>query len=119
MSEIEKMYMRCKIKKQQTCRSSDTCYNGSLNRCEGCNSYQYPPFTPEKQLELFKLLIKHPKTEVYCRYANSKYKLIMYTEDCCAHDMDSFESALASVVCDVWGLLSEEERKQIAEILRG
>ena len=56
MSEVEKMYRRCKIKKRQTCRSSDTCYNGSLNECEGCNSYQFPPFTAEKQLSLIKFL---------------------------------------------------------------
>jgi hypothetical protein len=64
MSEIEKMYMRCKIKKQQICRHSNTCYNCSLDECEGCNKYQYPPFTAEKQIKILCFIVnnKHSVT---------------------------------------------------------
>lgn len=103
MSEIEKMYMRCKIKKQQTCSHSDTCYNGSLNECEGCNSYQYPPFTAEKQVELIKWLIVHsPNT--------------------CLEDeiiVSAFEDSLANIINTMWQDLTEEEKQQIKNILEG
>lgn len=114
MNEVEKMYKNAGIEKD--CVVMHECLS-THSKCKNCNKTFYPPFTAEKQLELFKLLIRHPKTEIYCRYANDKYILIMYTEDCCTDDMDSFENALASVVCNLWGLLSEEERKQIKEIL--
>lgn len=118
MSEIEKMYKTAKVvPSHHYC--NDCQYNMSAEcpiRCPD-NVAVYPPFTAEKQLELLKLLIRHYKTEIYCRYANDKYKLIMYTEDCCTSDMDSFESVLASVVCDVWGLLSAEEKQQVKGIL--
>jgi hypothetical protein len=113
MNEIEKMYENAGIK---CLHPSGFCKHIGAT-CEGCERHKHPPFTAEKQLELFKLLIRHYKTEIYCRYANDKYKLIIYTEDCCTSDMDSFENALASVVCDIWGLLTEEEKQQIKEIL--
>ena len=111
MSEIEKMYENAGLLYCSKCR-----HDSEIDCIYMCEN-KYPPFTAEKQLELFKLLMRHPKTEMYCRYANDKYKLIMYTEECCTDNMDSFENDLASIVCNLWGLLSEEERKQIKEIL--
>lgn len=120
MNEVEKMYENARVEAKNKCKSSQCIVTNPhpdwCNKCESLSKV-YPQFTAEKQLELFKLLIRHPKTEIYCRYANDKYKLIMYTEDCCTDDMDSFGNALASVVCNLWGLLSEEERTQIKEIL--
>jgi len=110
MNEIEKMYENTGIGKQKYFVMQDENYKDVFE-------IKYPPFTAEKQLEILKLLIRHYKTEIYCRYANDKYKLIMYTEDCCTSDIGSFENVLASVVCNIWGLLSEEEKQQIKGIL--
>ena len=127
MNEIEKMYENVKLTNLY-CGDDyiaeymlqSECTNDNEEKCKTCDKVKisYPPFTAEKQLELLKLLIRHYKTEIYCRYANDKYKLIIYTEDCCTSDMDSFENALASVVCDIWGLLTEEEKQQIKDILK-
>lgn len=122
MSEIEKLYENAGVQSFKTCefctqKNIDCLKENTSNITCGLSKDAYPPFTTWKQLDLFKLLIRHPKTEIYCRYSNDKYKLIMYTEDCCTSDIGSFENVLASVVCDVWGLLSEEEKQQIKEIL--
>ena len=103
MSEVEKMYMRCEIKKQQNCSHTDTCYNGSLDECEGCNLYQYPPFTAEKQLKLIKWLINFDYTHL------SK----LYGADI------NFSVVLAATINYLWKCLSKSEQEQIRSILNG
>lgn len=123
MNEIEKMYEKAGFQKKRKCewdKDKESCFHSGFVTCDKCTAKierTYPPFTAWKQFDLFKLLMRHPKTELYCRYANDKYKLIMYTKDCCTSDMGSFENILASIVCNMWGLLSEEEKQQIKEIL--
>lgn len=102
MNEIEKMYTRCKIKKHQTCSHSDTCYNGSLDECEGCNSYKYPPFTADKQLELIKWLL-----DSICLL---NLKRLQFSEN--------FENDLAGLINCLWQDLTEEDKQQIKEILK-
>ena len=114
MSEIEKMYRRCKIKRQQTCRSSDTCYNGSLNKCEGCNSYQFPPFTPEKQIEILKLLCQRRFIEFGTTPDNEYF---LYDHDCCQTHSKHFEEAVSEFVCTLWQDLTPEEKQQVKGIL--
>ena len=101
MSEIEKMYMRCKIKKQQTCSHSDTCYNGSLDECEGCKAYQYPPFTAEKQLEIVKMIL------FSTWWMN--LKRLQFSE--------KFDEGLAQMINELWQDLTEEEKQQVKGIL--
>ena len=60
MSEIEKMYENVGLIYCNKCR-----HDSELDCLYMCES-KYPPFTTEKQLELFKLLIRHYKTELYC-----------------------------------------------------
>lgn len=117
MSEIEKMYRRCKIKKQQTCRSSDTCYSGSLDRCEGCNSYQYPPFTAEKQIELIKWLIQNKRLCIHkAEYSNNFY-MDTATTRLNGVDNSSFEECLAGMLNLIWQDCTEVEQEQIRRIL--
>lgn len=117
MSEIEKMYERCKIKKQQTCSHSDTCYNGSLDECEGCNAYKYPPFTAEKQLLLLQWICKKFQ-EIYISHTDFKefqsweivYKISVHS--------NSFEECLCAFINLFWQSLTEEEKEAIRGILR-
>ena len=102
MSEIEKMYRRYKIKRQQTCRSSDTCYNGSLNECEGCNSYQFPPFTPEKQIKVT-LKLWEFRLNIY-----PDFDLLVNS---------SYGEIIATFVNNLWPDLTEEEKQQVKGIL--
>ena len=129
MSEIEKMYMRCKIKKQQTCSHSDTCYNGSLDECEGCNAYQYPPFTAEKQIELIKWLGKlDGKLEITCTYNKEKFIFYFYFNRKTDKNPDpkypysnflneDIEILIASLINSLWQDLTEEEKQQVKGIL--
>ena len=122
---LKKLYKKMgyiKNKKSEMCTSR---WKGctDLTSCENCSLYEevhLPRFLPHRQLELLELLMRHEKTEVFCRYMDGKYRVLVYTEDCCANAIeDSFEEALASVTCDVWGLFSKEEKKEIRSILKG
>ena len=120
MSEIEKMYMRCKIKKQQICSHSDTCYNCSLDECEGCNAYQYPPFTAEKQLELIKLLMKQEDFSWTIQQQGKDTKYVFYVGyEYGSGDFKEFTEALAGIINDLWAMqyLTEEEKQQVKGIL--
>lgn len=125
MSEIEKMNIRCKIKKQQTCSHSDTCYNGSLNECEGCNAYQYPEFTAEKQLELIKWLCKTRDfafegifiNDIYylsCRQTKNINTGKYYISNV---ENKKFEDALAGLINVMWQDLTDTEKAEIKRIL--
>ena len=119
MNEVEKLYKRVRIKKEKVCVAND-CLD--MSKCSECYFSRVPesrPFTAEKQLELFGLIMRPEKTEVYCKRINGRYRILVYTEDCCANAIeDSFEEALASVTCDIWDLFSKEEKKEVKEILK-
>ena len=115
MSEVEKMYMRCKIKKQQNCSHTDTCYNGSLDECEGCNSYQYPPFTAEKQIELIKWLVK--TRPIHITFLIDKWVIEGFVRY--GKRYDTFEDALSGYINNIWQDLTESEQEQIRSILNG
>ena len=111
MNEVEKMYENAGIKKDW----NSTPYGG-------IEEY-YPPFTPEKQLELIKWLARH--NFVVCKNLGGWHTGINPTYDeefgitCSkrATNYGSFEYALASLINYLWQDLTEEERKQIKEIL--
>lgn len=89
MNEVEKMYRNCNIKKYRL-----------LDR-DNKLKWVYPPFTAEKQLELIKWLIVH-------------------SFHICLEDeliVSAFEDSLANLINNLWQYLTEEERKQIKNIL--
>ena len=135
MNEVEKMYENAGVKKItiKGCYEyyaenagidiyiTNNCKNKDCNICKANKSIQeYPPFTAEKQLELIKLLgdvrdyiveIDKFKGVYYvgCRSAGSNDKLW--------GSSNVFEDALAELINETWFCLTEEERKQIKEIL--
>lgn len=128
MSEVEKMYENCKIKPKRKgyCDwDSDCPYPDIIN--SGCGDecpywkYEdeatYPPFTAEKQIELFKWLIQKYKTiliehKLYLFYINIRdiYTGMVHIE---------FDETIAGLFNNLWQDLTEDEQEQIADILRG
>ena len=134
MNEIEKLYKNAGIEPKKKCYYWDCPYSTGMpandipyteRNCQYCNNPDkavYPPFTTEKQLELIKLLgnIRDYTVEidklkgvyyVGCRSAGSNDKLW--------GSSNAFEDALAELINETWFCLTEEERKQIRDILKG
>ena len=98
MSEIEKLYENAGVK--------PTVRNTAIGRgyyIEHQTVEEYPPFTPEKQLELIKFLSSNLIGFGTC------------IEECCRKE--NFEEALAERINRLWQNLTEEACKQIKEIL--
>ena len=115
MNEVEKMYKNVGIAKR--CTSKDSCHKDFVV-CLRCYAYRLPPFTTEKQLELIKFLmeqedfswtiVRQGKNTEYIFYVGYEYSSEGFKE---------FTEALAGIVNELWQDLTEEERKQIKEIL--
>ena len=128
MTEIEKMYENAGVKYLDSVCSIKELFNTKfVNDCNfGISCYSCPlnkpPFTTEKQLELIKLISlqgqvvienwKERGFNVEFR-ANSNMRYI--TMDCITRK--TVEEALAQIINDIWQDLTEEEHKQIKEIL--
>ena len=97
MTEIEKMYKNAGV---------EPIY--PYTKC-------YPEFTAEKQLELIKWLMKYD--EIHGDYGDDEYGFS--TLNYSGKYKKDFEESLASVINnELWQSLTEEERKQIKEILK-
>ena len=129
MNEVEKMYGNANLISYYCgdgyifdAMLEVECTNGDKEKCKTCDKAKtnYPPFTAEKQLELIKWLIQknfyderiirsnYEKTCFYCLYIDDHYE---------SEYFEKFEEALANVFNYLWQDLTEEERKQIKEIL--
>lgn len=123
MSEIEKMYENAGVEKSKCWDDCTTCTRTSCDKTISYIKAEYPPFTAEKQLELIKWLARH--NFVVCKNLGGWHTGInpTYDEDfgiTCnkrATNLGSFEYALAELINNLWQNLTEEERKQIKEIL--
>lgn len=74
----------------------------------------YPEFTTEKQLELIKWLIKYD--ELHAGFDDNEYGFSSLNYS--GNYKKGFAEALASLInYELWQDLTEEERKQIKEIL--
>lgn len=114
--EIEKLYKNAEIKKQTFCSKTDTCYDGRLSECEGCNAYHYPPFTPAKQLELIKWLVINKFISIKSKYKNNLF--IVYVEcRCFPRNYRPLDEAIADFINMNWQDLSPEEQAEIKDIL--
>lgn len=122
MSEIEKMYVNAGIEK---CNSSlkdimpDICLKNNKDencKCKDCEHNLYPNFTAVKQLELIKWLsIEYSFVSNYVK----KYdEYILQVDDFYSTKKD-FSNALANLIILIWQDLTEQERTEIANILRG
>ena len=117
MNEVEKMYGNAELIYCSKCRhySEIDC----IYMCEN----KYPPFTAEKQLEIIKWLgeldmleIMRTTREDKAWIINSEYGMSgnVYKH---TSRMKLFKEALAGLINSLWQDLTEEERKQIKEIL--
>lgn len=115
---IEEMMRIAGIKKRTmcawTCKGSDLC-NVS---CEHYETKQevYPPFTPEKQLEIIKLIFK--KCFIDIQDNNIKFT---YHDSPVTYNMDlnDFAQNLAALVNNIWRNLTEEDKEKVRRILEG
>ena len=117
MSEIEKMYENAGV----TLRKCAECDN---NMDCGFGKDCYPPFTPEKQIAIIKLISKQGQViienwEKDNRGFNVTFRadsnLRYITMDCITRQ--TVEEALAQIVNDIWQDLTEEEKQQVKGIL--
>ena len=120
MSEIEKMYENIGIKKLLYC---DICKatEHALGLCAEtkCEPF-YPPFTAEKQLELIKYFSNNYNISI--NKDNNIFRLLFLDKDGIHNFYTSgvdFAEQLALFVISRYKnqILTEEERKQIKEIL--
>lgn len=112
MNEIEKLYENAGIYR---CNMPDIDCNHNCDKCEDYNS-----FTPEKQLELLKICFdKYERLEkvrglkerciIYHHFESNGYKEFVNCE--------TWEETIAGLINNLWQDLTEEERKQIKDIL--
>ena len=129
MSEIEKLYQNAGIEKKEKgycdCDYMN-CPNPDIEPCgkECCywvdKGIDYPPFTAEKQIELIQFLsidrivtIFYEDLQIYISVCPNNPHDDRQICECGA----SWVEVLARVINSYWLLFSEEERKQIKEIL--
>ena len=121
MNEVEKMYENCNIKPKQKgyCDWDSNCPYPHHKCNDECPYWEYediakyPPFTAEKQLELMKWLALRDDFGMMA-WQNDEYHI---EHDKYNADENSLEGCLARLINNLWQDLTEEERKQIKEIL--
>ena len=120
MSEVEKLYNNANIK---ICKRKQgfTLKDCTDRDCKECGYYDIPPFTAEKQLELFKM---------FCKRYLEVSQHIEENGDLCfgikatvgdyaiAFNKD-FAECLACFANDLWQDLTESEKAEIKRILEG
>lgn len=126
MNEVEKMYRNSGI--EECNRLLKPC--PFENECDGCEYNWYPEFTAEKQLELIKWLARKDYgnyTESLLISIRDGYNYLSagittdFGSECFyenyTFDNKQFDEAVAGLINTLWNKLTEEERKQIKNIL--
>jgi succinate dehydrogenase flavin-adding protein (antitoxin of CptAB toxin-antitoxin module) len=120
MNEVVKLYEKAGIEPEKKCYYWDCSYSTGMpandipyaeRNCQDCSNPDkavYPPFNSEKQLELIKLIANRKDYPAYEYFGNLFDDYIQLRE---------FDEALARLVNDLWQDLTEEEHKQVKEIL--
>lgn len=113
MNEVTKLYENAGVEPTVRDNAIGRGYYIEHQRIE-----EYPPFTAEKQLELIKWLLKNFDID----FSQLGQNLIYTSLDginCIGSvvSANTFEDSLCMAVNDLWQDLTEEERKQIKEIL--
>lgn len=126
MSEIEKMYEKVGLA-SHFCTYPRFCDDNNCNECPNYSS----EFTAEKQIELIKWLGKlDGKLEITCTYNKEKFIFNFYFNRKTDKNHDpkypysnflneDIEILIASLINNLWQDLTEQERTEIAEILKG
>lgn len=107
--DYEERYNNCTLNKEGECKLKCSCDICKYSE----EKYIYPSFTPEKQLEILKLILKKRRIlDVGYIIEEDKYHCMHYE-----HVFDSFEEALCADVNYHWRDLTPEEKQQVKEIL--
>lgn len=115
MSEVTELYESVGIGKRMTCF-----FECSRKTCSvDCEHFEkldmsYPPFTPEKQLELIKWLGIRDAFNFYQNKVTKDWVFYDHEKDATHYN---FELGLASWIDYLWQGLTTEEKQQIKEIL--
>ena len=112
MNEVEKMYENAGIKKVRQTNIAGGDYPIAVG------FEDYPPFTAEKQIELIKWLARFNLRIEYTEYENAKYFMESHYHGYSVY-LTHFEESLASLINSLWQDLTEIERNEIRNILRG
>lgn len=120
MNEVTKLYENAEIEPEinYVC-DKEPCEQHSVD-CQKCSHLydtreDYPDFTAEKQLELIKFILG--KGVYYDTDKNCQEVWFHYTDDIENASYKPFDEAIAEFINILWQDLTEEERKQIKEIL--
>jgi len=123
MNEIEKMHNNCNLLKPHawSCKldrigDGEICeLEKEVLHCKNCKyskqEYYHEPFTTEKQVELIKWLAK---IGIRIDKVNSEFTFSIFG---IISDFSSFEESLANLINNIWKDLTEEEKRQVKEIL--
>lgn len=112
MSEIEKMMQNAGFVKKR-CKDYSCGVCEQYDKCE-----KYPPFTAEKQIELIKWVLTSKNTEILkFEVINGKYEVYDTYYECDKY-RESLDEALADYICCLWQDLTEQDRTEIAYILK-
>ena len=123
MSEIEKMYENAGIRKIGNRKCTTVEYLDCMEKCASCDKYaiSYPPFTAEKQIKIIEWL---DNSKAFFDENETIFSLITNHKDKNGvvrgykGKGNSVDSCLAGLINSLWKDLTEEERKQIKEILK-
>lgn len=119
MSEISELYENAGVEKQGSC--SYECSTTPYHNCKACKykdgiHWYYPPFTAERQLVLIKWLAVNKGISI--QYDDRYFEWRILADFAGGHYFDKFEITLADLINELWHSLTEEEKKQIREILK-
>ena len=125
MNEIEKMMQNIVGKVcTHTIIDPAKCNHRRMTRCCGCDWLDYPPFTAEKQFELLKICfdkygeigkVRDVDRCILYIPPNTKGDQAFITTDYI--NFEIWEESIAGLINSLWQDLTEEEKKQIKEIL--
>jgi hypothetical protein len=121
MNEVEKMYEKAEPNRNCNLYKHFTECPMKHTQCEDCENFIYPPFTAEKQLELYKYLCK--PFLITTRYYFDKFSITAEntfewkTMTKVSATGKIYEECIAKLVNNLWQDLTDAERKQIKEIL--
>ena len=111
MNEVEKMYRNAGVEPINFAKQGAIDFTNTIE----IDGKRYPAFTAEKQIELIKWLSK--KQYVYIIMSADKEYYLCTDNSFISGYNKQFDEALAMFINAYWQDLTEEERKQIKEIL--
>ena len=121
MSEITKLYENANVDKDCKLYPNYFACPDKTKECTYCEYYVYPPFTAEKQLELYKYLCQ--PFLITTRYYFDEFSITAENTfewkamtKVSATDK-TYEECIAKLVNDLWQDLTEEEKQQVKGIL--